>query len=451
MRLTTTLALAAFVCVGCSSPSAPRDPRDGPLQQSGTRPSVRAGCTPRSFSFDVCWETDRIINVGIAFEYRDDLDEAVGDWNELLLERGAILSPRFIAQTGTAENVNVTVSGSGPLYCGTVAGSATTYTIAIQSSAQCGDFHTGTLRDALKHELSGVLGWIDYTEGLTVAGVSDRCAVSLPEVEPKRLNSNVCLHEVEGVFRAYRADSLPTGFWGEPVLHHSNLDTAAVATLLAGQTHQVTLSALHSQPPASYPVSFAFGPDSMTWSSSNGTVATVSSTGLVTASAAGSTYIRAQPRPDRVPANYAVWTPLALFGDSVQVTVTTPPSSGSFRITGITTPAGPPIVSEGQHVFTATISGAQPGVGTTVLWYVDFSDNGFGWDQIQSTTTGTYSVLVHGGSYHLRVYGVPYQQLGDSTAVGGGYTADLPVCTGQALGGGAGTDAPEGCGGGGVE
>lgn len=451
MRLALPVALISFVCVGCSSPSAPRDPRDVTVHQTGTRPAVRAGCTPRSFSFEVCWETDRIINVGIDPAHLDALDAAVFDWNRLLNERGSILSPRFTSQSGTAENVNVTVSGSGPLYCGTVSGSGTTYTIDIRSTAQCSDFHTGTLEEALKHELSGVLGWIDYTEGLTVAGVSDQCMVSLPEVEPKRFNSDVCLHEVEGVFRAYRADTLPTGFWGEPVLHHSNLDTAAVATLLAGQSHQVTLSALHSQPPVSYPVSLAFGPDSMTWSSANSAVATVSATGLVTGASAGSSYIRAQPRPDRVPTNLVVWTPLALFGDSMRVTVTTPPSGGSFRITEITTPAGPPLVTEGHHVFTAAISGAQPGVGTTVLWYVDFSDNGYGWDQIQSTTTGTYSVFVHGGSYHLRVYGVPYQQFGDSTAFGGGYTADLPVCTGQALAGGEGIDAPEGCGGGGVE
>jgi hypothetical protein len=389
---------------------------------------ARAGCEPAGFSFSVCWRGAPSISVGVPSSLSENelrsLRNVADEWNRLLQEGSTFGSPRLSVSTATTGNVVVTFpqGKSGSVYCGDVIGSGQSYTMRLfpSTSSTCDGRVSGPLADAFRHEITGPIGWDDTAEGLAQAGVSDHCSLYISDASPF-FKSQVCLHEVEGVFRAYRSVGVPSDFWSRGILRRTTLDTASI-TLLPGQTRQLSLTALVSEPPASYNLTQPSGPDSLLFSSSSTSTATVSAGGLVTAIAAPNlATIRVRARQDRVPSNRLVWSPLEQIGDAKRVSVR---FDSLLRVTNITSPGAPPFTTSGNKTFTASIAGAAPSPAVQVVWQADFSDNGIGWDVTQTTGT-SFTMLVPEGSYSIEIRATPKQ----GTNTGAAYQSQWPVCT----------------------
>jgi hypothetical protein len=141
-----------------------------------------------------------------------------------------------------------------------------------------------------------------------------------------------------------------------------------------------------------------------------------------------------------VPTDFTTWTPLAVAGDSVRVTV----QATSLRITDISAPDTPPITVTGPLMLTAKWSDpSQP--PDSITWTVDDSRTS---RSIDATTVVagslSYIYVITAGSYNLRFSAVPWRN--GALFSSGAYVEDFPVCTGTE--GGSGTDAIDGCGGG---
>lgn len=169
--------------------------------------------------------------------------------------------------------------------------------------------------------------------------------------------------------------------------------------MLPGQTRELSLSLLASEPPQSYGLSQATGPDSLTLSSAAPSVANVSASGRITATALGLATIRVRARQDRVPANRLLWSPLEQVGDGKQVSVR---RDSLLRVTSIVSPGAPPFTTPGNKTFTAIVAGNADSPAIQVTWQVDFSNTGPGWDVTQTTGT-SFIKSVPEGSYSIAV------------------------------------------------
>lgn len=121
----------------------------------------------------------------------------------------------------------------------------------------------------------------------------------------------------------------------------------------------------------------SMAPYDLGWSVAPSTLGTVSVTGVVTGSQAGSgkVLLRAQSAP---PTGYALWTPFQLRGDSVALTVTTPPpppppvslqvSDVVIRDAGTNAIVSLPITAPGSYAIDAVVIGTP--TWTVLQWSV---------------------------------------------------------------------------------
>jgi hypothetical protein len=382
----------------------------------------------------------------------EDLQPVVDEYNQLLVQ-GREFAPELRVASSSGSGVNVVVEVAAAAYCGKIDVSQKPFQVTIISAtdARCVAANIGSVSSTLRHELTQALGWVDQAEQYAVkqggVGVSDNCSLALPNA-PKVLNPFVCLHDVEGIFRAYR--NLPLAdsgreYWSRPILQRSDL-SATPRVLTAGSSTQLTITQFASDsPPSAYPVVVSRSASQAIWTSRHEQVATVSTSGVVTALSAGETRVVVRPDTSSLPAAMQVWSPFLLFGDSVNVTVAAPPAPPPLRIVDIATPEGPPIVREGLHQFSASWSGGNGSAPDSVRWQLDDTRTGPGID-VTIMVRGSLNLIraIQGGSYSLQVTALPYQ----GGASGSAYAEDYPVCT-EGGAGSSGTDADAGCGGGG--
>lgn len=426
LGLVAVPAIAVLLVAACQDRAAPTDEAEDVLVRQVPAMS-RTGCDPTTFSFAVCWWGHSNISVKVpesvlAWRY-DQIISAADSWN-YLMKGGVPGAPYLTVSRGVGGDVAVVfVPGAGDVFCGSADGVGQSYTISFYPAAHadCTGDALGSVEEVFLHEVAHVIGWEKAAEGVQYAGISDHCALHLKS--DHTFNQQVCLHEVEGVFRAYREIGVPGDFWARGVLQHSNLGSAQI-NLQVGQTRQLQISSLFSDPPASYPLSHSVGPTNMALTSTSSTVASVSGSGLVTALAAGTTRIRVKGRQDQLPSNRLLWSPLEVKGDSVLVVVT---ADTILRVTNVTSPGAPPFTTSGNKALTAAIAGAAPSPAVQVTWQVDFSDNGPGWDVTQNGGT-TFTLFVPGGSYSMSIKATPKQ--GGKT--GAAFQSQWPVCTGGA-------------------
>lgn len=281
-------------------------------------------CTNTEFSFRKCWSGSPSIAVRVPYSVSqanyDDLAVAVTEWQKLLAE-GTFSAPKLDINRGTGGNVDVAFAATSSLgYCGVLDGDRQHYTLTLYplGHARCANSAIGDITQVVRHELAHAVGWEEGAEGNQVVGVSDHCTLNNAGRE---FRDQVCLHEVEGAFRAYRNLAVPTDFWGRGILKRTNLDTARIQ-LQAGQGRQLVVSSFSSHPPASYDLTLPASAANLVFRSGATAVATVSSTGLVTAQAAGTSRITVSGVPAQVAASgFLLWSPNEATGDSVRVVV----------------------------------------------------------------------------------------------------------------------------------
>jgi hypothetical protein len=403
--------------------------------------SVVASCSPTGFMVDRCWPDGALLSVGAPVQHQSDVTSAVQQWNALLEPAAFLGAPRFASSVGATGDVVIEVFGTAP-YCDRVDLSTQPATIRLynQNDPQCAASNVGDFISVLKHGLGHVLGWTNNVHTRGVAGISDNCIMYLG-AQSRPVGGDVCLHDVEAVFRAYQGSTIPNEYFEWRVAQKTDLRTQPL-TLPRGAQFVLTLTeAASTAPPAAASFSLPRTPSEMTWNSSLTTVATVGTDGVVTAVGNGTARIRATLPTSRLPlTGYVAWSPLAVRGDGFDVTVVDPP----LRVIDITTPEGPPLTRDGYHTFTAVWTGGPGGTPDSVRWQIDDSRTGPGIDvTIMRRGSMELTRLIQAGSYSLQFTALPYK----SGQAGSAYAEDYPVCTDN--GGLAGTDADEGCGGGG--
>ena len=419
-------SILAISLIGCSDARSVAPEEAVPRSQvdAATARAVRVGCEPAGFTFSICWRGAPSISVrvptAVSQQAYSDIISAADNWNDLLRE-GSFGQPRLSVSRGTGGNVAVSFpAGENPSgYCGEVFGSGQSYSMLLYpaTSTNCSAAVSGTLKEAFRHEITLPIGWADDAERLQVPGVSDNCSLYIVDGSFKQ---QVCLHEVEGVFRAYRGLGVPADFWSMGILRRSDLDTNKV-TLLVGQSLQLAVRALGSSPPESYPLNNPTGPDSLLFSSTTPAVATVSALGRVNAVAVGTSVVKVRGRQDRLPSNRLPWSPLETDGDKKTISVR---RDSLLRVTNITSPGAPPFTTAGSKIFTAAIAGAADAPAVKVRWVLDYSHTVANPD-LSSVTSGTaLTTYVDGGSYSIRLTAIPIQ----GADTGAAYQGQFPVC-----------------------
>lgn len=197
-----------------------------------------------------CWSSNSTIAIRVPVSTPQDafnaINAAVTGWQDLLAE-GTFGAPKLSIGHGTGGNVDVAfaaTSSSG--YCGALDGDGQHYILTLYppSHSRYTNSAIGDITQVVRHELAHAVGWDEGAEGNQVVGVSDHCALNNADRE---FRDQVCLHEVEGAFRAYRNLAVPTDFWGRGILKRTNLDTARIQ-LQPGQGRQLVVSSLYAQP-----------------------------------------------------------------------------------------------------------------------------------------------------------------------------------------------------------
>lgn len=438
MAITTSLGVT-LILGACGAEIDDEDP----LTVGVVQPALLADtipCTPTTFSFRVCWLGNSAIGIKVPSSVSEEdfraIEAVMLEWNKLLGE-GKPGVPSFNLGRGTGGNVDVVFAATSTSgYCGAMSGDRQHHTITLYPSnhARCTNSPIGGVEQVMRHELAHAIGWTDGAEGRQVVGTSDHCAVNNAGL---MFRGQVCLHEVEGVFRAYNGDSVPTEFWATAILKQTNLDTNQIK-LSVGQTKQLAVSQLYSIPPAAYYVALPATASMLTFRSAAPVVANVSGAGLVSALAAGSARIQVSGNPAQIPAGMMLWRPNRVKGDSVRVVVE---PDTLLRVTNVTSQGAPPFTVGGTKTFVATVKGALPSPAVQVTWAADFSYNGPGIDYSATGGTST-SIVVPGGSYRIELRATPKQ--GNKT--GAAYQSQWPVCTTETpLRGAPQPNRPGGC------
>jgi len=140
--------------------------------------------------------------------------------------------PRFAWTFGSANvvvsDVDVNDSESEPNWCGhssSVSGGSAT--VVLDHDPNCTNHDTyGSI---MVHEFAHILGFPQSAHKIGVSGVSDHCAIHLPDSASggggpfllAPVNSNPCSHEVEIIYEGYGQRSGPfvsTDFWGRHIV-----------------------------------------------------------------------------------------------------------------------------------------------------------------------------------------------------------------------------------------
>jgi len=372
------------------------------------------------------------------------LKDAIAIWNERLDEAGHFNVPTFAwaSSGGIPVYFSSSTATIGTDFCGltplTTTGSAVAIYTYKGATAACLNFQRGTLTQVLVHELSHVLG-LNSQHGGVAAQTSlltggGRCASYItPGSGDGSLSNTVCHHEVETIIRARNG----TGYVYDQTLYTSSLAfgtnvTPRETSIDAGSAASFTVSSWSLKPSGSV----ARTATSVTWTPVIPGRVSIPSDGVVKGESAGvgrpATTVRLTGRAGSLPAGHQFWTPFRDRGDSVKVTVTAPvpPPPQPFKVDSIWS-ANSPITTPGWNTIFASVASA-PGTPVAIRWIVIDSRT-----PSVADTLYTYGlqmdVFASAGSYTIAFRARP--QYGSTFGIE--YFQDIPVCTGDALLGGA--------------
>ena len=341
-------------------------------------------------------------------------------WQAKLIQGTSTGAPRLVP--AVSGEVTVYVLGSGSSYCGqTELGGLSqkpdSVIIRAANGGACNNVNTGTLAITIRHELAHVLGWSNqHGGGNARTALTADCTTFLPRagVEGSFIPTGVCYHEVEPIFRAYTQESLETFFYSTPIIYETDVYPKLIDSLAPQATRQLNVSAWRWNDPSSSAPSRGWTDHSV--STSSASIATISSTGLVTGVGSGTAIIWLSPSNPTPPAGATFWTPFRDRGDSVKVVVM-PPTPLPLQVTAITFMQSP-ATTPGDHVATAVLS--DPSSSATVAWRVVSSLAQA--DTVRSTGSTVTVTVPADASYRITFI---------ASANGFHTYQDLPICTQQ--------------------
>lgn len=411
--------------------------------------SEQFSCDPEGtfLTFAANWDCTETVRLhGTTNFLRDNLGGPVDSWNAAIGAAGFGTAPSFVTtlQQGQA-TANVQGVTSGSEFCGTWNPVSKVLEVNNETHSPCANApNRGSIGDMLIHEMAHVWGWeggsnIGHNGG--VAGVSDHCALALPS---SGLNTTICAHNIEGGLAGYGLRSLSSSnFWSTPfVTGHNGPGSYAAVSVQEGDTHSLTLGSLQKERGGSL---------SGGWQllSSNTSVATVSSSGLITAVDSGTTTITVKPTTG---SGYFLTSAFAASSRTVQVTVTPQPPA-ALVVQNITINTSLPITLSNSYQWTAVLGSGDPS-GITFRWVFEYSyssppdsvfiptrqsgDPGSPWIKPPYPATiyvgagQAVSMPVDSGSYTIRVKVWPIR----NGVAGSPAARDYPVCTSSEGGGG---------------
>lgn len=433
--------LATVLLVGCSDGIDPtRSQVDTPESQAPRLSASMMSGDPCPYVNDYsfhrdCWSAGQTIQLKVPSELQNEMNEAVGDWNQYLTQHSS--APRFSVSTSFG-SVVVLATGSGQAgWCGNY--SETRDTIFMRRTCSG---HTGSFAATMKHELAGLLGWSEEEnfEGNPdrfSPGMTTMCTVFLPGKDggaPKIINSEVCAHEADGVILEYAglAATIPVGFefFHDSIYMHVRM-LPHDATINLGDSLKIVADTFYSGAfggggggggdpwllggfghiPIAKPTNGA-----VIWGSKNSAVASHRGGGWFRGEAPGTTWVRAQPSGS-ASTKTRWWLPFLERGDSVMVTVAAPPPPPPPPF--VVTADEMPIHNAGTRTFTAHIGDAS----SDIVWLIDDSrSTGTMYEDTVTTTGRTLLWGVTYGSYNLR-FKIR------TTDSGIWHIQDIPVCT----------------------
>jgi hypothetical protein len=208
-------AALALSLAGCGAGEEGAFPDEPEAQAVDGVKSVVASCQSTGFMVDRCWPDGSNLTITATEAFRPALIAAVAQWNALLEPAAALNAPRFSVSQGTTGDVVVEVFGTTAPYCDRVDLSTVPARLLMFSSnlPDCVAANTGDFTSVLKHGLGHVLGWTNVVHKQGVPGVSDNCIMYLSEDRSRPVGGDVCLHDVEAVFLAYRRLPLPAAYF----------------------------------------------------------------------------------------------------------------------------------------------------------------------------------------------------------------------------------------------
>lgn len=318
-------------------------------------------------------------------------------------------------------------SGSGP-FCGGVSpgGSGVTGPLNVwpSSDINCSNKKTGSLTAVLTHELSHILGWNSGHGGDSAAAVlTENCTTfNVKFGTPDPINASVCLHDVEALFRAHSSGSGWPHAWTyfrSPILWTTNAPDHD--SIPVNSSAQIPMTQWVPLPGT--PVNRSHS--HLTWTESTALFSVDGSGNVTTGGTLGSAklFLKATSTP---PSGYLVWTPFKEKGDSVTVTVITPPTHPDFYVDSLTADQQP-VIYGGMRTFTVHFDNLQWGPLTTEWWVDDPRTTGTVPDTTFTKSGASATFLVDGGEYGLeiRVRG----KVGSVYSMGGTWsTFFFPVC-----------------------
>jgi len=320
--------------------------------------------------------------------------------------------PRLSWGTSNPTTTIVDATGSG-LWCGETNDAGTQILMRHSCTTNASDYGT-----TLTHEIAHVYGLKTTHEKAGVPGVSDHCAIHLPD--DGTINGNICQHEIELIYQGWGHGNLPVtdpvafaAFWGEHIATGFNLPITS--TIEEGTSKQFMPTQFQF---ANGRISgLAVGSASFSWSVSPTPGVELQPNGTVLAQTQG-TYTLTVRLLSALPQGYRRGTVFQSRGYPIAITVV--PAPGPFRVTAITADQEPAITVGGMHGFTATTTGS-PQAGSYAWRFIRSSTP---WDTTTVVTT-TKSVIynVWDGSYSLSVRVVP--------AGGTAFERYVNVCTGS--------------------
>lgn len=359
---------------------------------------------------------------------------AIGPW-QLYLRPGETLGVPQVFSGARSKTISV-IFPSGPVgdVCGTTpAPGGVITTIVLTPAASCGSIQTGPRDVVIRHEVAHVLGWDqghggDPARNSSITGpYSGRCTTFIHKSKNDGpIPPNVCPHEVEVINRAYTDgwSANQNGLYDQEIL----MKTDALSTKSVDVGGSAMIAAPHWVSwPSDQMVSRT--QNDVGWTVVPSTRASVTDEGLVTGSqvGAGLVWLRAK---SAAPAGYAMWTPFRLRGDSVVLTVTTPPpvalqvSDIVVRNASTDQIVALPITAAGEYAIDAVVIGTP--TWTRIDWAVidSRSPNDTTVATTQAPSVRQLFSAYRGDSYNRRFIMTPFS----NSTQGFYHIRDVPIC-----------------------
>lgn len=363
---------------------------------------------------------------------QETIAAAIAPWQELLWQ-GELVGVPQVFSGSQSKTITVHFPGVAGDVCGITPNDpgGGISRILLIAAANCGSIQTGPVAVVLRHEVTHVLGWEGGEHGGAIprnsaitGAATGRCTTFIPaNASLGPIPANVCYHEVEAINRAHTTGfpSSQVDMFTQEMLTRTDA-SPRVLSLAIGVS--ATIAAPHW---VSWPSNQAVSKAQfdLGWSVSPSSVATVSGIGVVTGAQAGTgkVLLRAQSAP---PAGYALWTPFELRGDSVALTVTTPPpvllqvSDVVVRDASTNAEVTLPITTAGTYAIDAVVVGSP--TWTMLQWSVVDSRTP-SISLVDSTWAPTFTAYA-GDSYNRRFTILPFS--GGTSGIY--HIRDIPIC-----------------------